>query len=128
MFPDVRLLIAATFASVVALICGFAMFAAFGVSHEPLVRLPPAAAPPQLVAESGAASPMAFAPAEPFDRRFQLSEPQRPREAVASLLRMLERRQGPDQGAQSVVDHTPAAPGYHAAEIDATVATDTSNH
>ena len=40
MFPNVRLMIAATWASVVVLICGFGMFAAFRVSHEPLVRLP----------------------------------------------------------------------------------------
>ena len=39
MFPNVRLLIVALVASVVALSCGFALFAAFRVNHEPLSRL-----------------------------------------------------------------------------------------
>ena len=42
MFPNVRLLIAAVVASVVALSCGFALFAAFRVNHEPLSRSRPA--------------------------------------------------------------------------------------
>ena len=45
MFPNVRLMIVATLASVVALICGFGMFAVFRVSHEPFVRVPAATAP-----------------------------------------------------------------------------------
>ncbi len=40
MFPDFRLLVGAMLASVVALSCGFGIFAAFRVSHEPLSRLP----------------------------------------------------------------------------------------
>lgn len=39
MFPNVRLMIAAVAASVVALSCGFGVFAAFRVNHEPLARL-----------------------------------------------------------------------------------------
>ncbi len=109
MFPDVRLLIAATFVSVVALMCGFGVFAAFHVSNEPLVRLPPAAAP-QRFADDGTMAPLAFAATEPFDRRFRLTEPRPPGEAVASLLQMLERRQGADKGAQSAVDPAAATP------------------
>jgi hypothetical protein len=73
MFPNIRLMIAAAFASIVALICGFGVFAALRVSHEPLVRLPPATAPLQLVADNAAKSGVAFAPGEPFNRRFQIS-------------------------------------------------------
>ena len=51
MFPNVRLMIAAVFASVVVLTCGFGVFAAFRVSHEPLGRVQPAGAPMQLVAD-----------------------------------------------------------------------------
>jgi len=71
MFPNVRLMIAAVFASIVALICGFGIFAALRVSHEPLVRLPPATAPLQLVADNAAKSSVAFAPGEPFNGRFR---------------------------------------------------------
>jgi hypothetical protein len=48
MFPNFRLMIAAVAASVVALSCGFGVFAALRVNHEPLARLPPATAPLQL--------------------------------------------------------------------------------
>jgi hypothetical protein len=75
MFPNVRLMVAALFVSVVALIGGFGMFAARRVSHEPLVRLPPPTAPRQLVADNIAKSPAAFAPGEPFNRRFQIGDP-----------------------------------------------------
>jgi hypothetical protein len=75
MFPNVRLMIAAVFASIVALICGFGIFAALRVSHEPLVRLPPATAPLQLVADNAAKSSVAFAPGEPFNGRFQIGNP-----------------------------------------------------
>jgi hypothetical protein len=71
MFPDVRLMVAATLASVVALMFGFGLFAAFRVSHEPLGRLQPAGAPLQLVADNAAITATTIAPGEPFDRRFQ---------------------------------------------------------
>ncbi len=74
MFPNIRLMIAAIVASIVALSCGFGVFAAFRVNHEPLVRLPPITAPLQLIA--GNAASVAVAAAEPFDRRFQTSPPQ----------------------------------------------------
>jgi hypothetical protein len=49
MFPDFRLLIGAICTSVVALSCGFGVFAAFRVNHEPLSRLPADTAALQLV-------------------------------------------------------------------------------
>jgi hypothetical protein len=73
MFPDVRLMIAATLASIVALMCGFGMFAAFRVSHEPLGRLPPAGTPMQLVADNAARPSTTIVPGEIFDRRFQIA-------------------------------------------------------
>ena len=72
MLPNVRLMIAATLASVVALICGFGMFAVFRVSHDPFARLPAATAPLQLVAGNAAKSAAGLASGEPFDRRFQV--------------------------------------------------------
>ena len=73
MFPNVRLMIAATLASVVALICGFGLFAMFRVSHEPFVRLAVATAPLQLVADNAATSPVVFASAAPFGYRVQIN-------------------------------------------------------
>ena len=125
MLPDVRLLIAATFVSVAALICGFAMFAALRISHEPLARLPSPAAPAQLISE-GSAAPMAYAAPEPFDRRFRLDETQPPSEAVASLLRMLDRRLETDQGGQPAVDLAPAPPGDSPAAMTPGAATNTA--
>ena len=74
MFPNIRLMIAAMVASMVALSCGFGVFAAFRVNHEPLVRLPPVTAPLQLIAGNSAS--VAVAAAEPFDRRLQTNPPQ----------------------------------------------------
>jgi hypothetical protein len=70
MFPDVRLMIAAVAASVVALSCGFGVFAALRVNHEPLARLPPATAPLQLVANNTAA------PVPPPARPSPVGEPE----------------------------------------------------
>ena len=52
MFPDIRLMIVAVAVSVVVLSCGFGVFAALRVNHEPLSRLPSATAPLQLVPEN----------------------------------------------------------------------------
>ncbi len=93
MFPNVRVMMAAIFASVVVLICGFGMFAVFRVGHEPLVRLPPATAPLQLIAHSDA-TPSQVAAGEPFDRRFQISAPQSAGDATASPMRKRDRHDG----------------------------------
>jgi hypothetical protein len=52
MFPNVRLMIAAIAASIIALSCGFGLFAAFRVSHEPLARMPATSPPLQFAANS----------------------------------------------------------------------------
>jgi hypothetical protein len=58
MFPNVRNLVVAMVASVAALSCGFGVFAAFRVNHEPLSRLSSVTAPLQLVADNAAATPI----------------------------------------------------------------------
>jgi hypothetical protein len=74
MFPNVRLLIAAVVASVVALSCGFALFATFRVNHEPLSRLATGAAPLQLAAGNPIPSAMPPASADSFGNRFPLNQ------------------------------------------------------
>jgi hypothetical protein len=106
MFPNVRLLIAATFASVVVLICAIGLFAAFRVSHEPLVRVRIDTAPLPPLAGESAMQPLAFAAPEPFGRRFDLGEPQRTGEAADALTRWLARR----EGAETPSINPPAAP------------------
>ena len=75
MFPNVRLLIAAMIVSVVAVSCGFAVFAAFRVNHEPLARLPSATAPLQILASLSPSPPMTVAAVEPFDRGLRANPP-----------------------------------------------------
>ncbi len=72
MLPNFRLMIAALFVSVVALICGFGVFAAFRVSHEPLARVAPGTAALKLVA-ADAPAPSVEA-IEPFAQRFHFGE------------------------------------------------------
>jgi hypothetical protein len=74
MFPNVRLLIAAMVASVVALSCGFAMFAAFRVNHEPLSRLATGAAPLQLAAGNPIPLIAMPVPAGSFGNRVPLNQ------------------------------------------------------
>jgi hypothetical protein len=73
MFPNVRLMIAAMLASVVALVCGFGMFAVFRVSHEPFARSPAATASLRLVADNAAYSSTGLASGVAFDRRLQVA-------------------------------------------------------
>ncbi|MGA8819007.1 MAG: hypothetical protein WB624_17045, partial [Xanthobacteraceae bacterium] len=70
MFPNVRLLLGALVASVVALTCGFGLFAAFRVNHEPLSRLPVGTAPAQFVANDVAAPRTGWG--TPFDGQSHL--------------------------------------------------------
>ena len=75
MFPNVRLMIVAMFASIVAIGCGMGMFAAFRVNHEPLARLHSGNPPLQLVFGNGAPAPVTDAATVPFGGRFQLNAP-----------------------------------------------------
>ena len=71
MLPNVRLLIAAMLATILVLMCGFGVFAAFRVSHEPIAHLPAAMAPLQLVAENRAMPSAIFVAREPADQHSQ---------------------------------------------------------
>jgi len=72
MFPNVRLLIAALLASVVALSCGFGVFAALRVNHDPLGRPLAGATALQLGASAAAATPATWG--VPIDPGLRLSE------------------------------------------------------
>lgn len=74
MFPNVRLLIAALLASVVALSCGFGVFAALRVNHDPLGRPLAGATALQLGANVAAAPPATWG--VPIDPGLRLSEAQ----------------------------------------------------
>ena len=74
MLPNLRLTIAAVFASILALCCGFAMFAAVRVSHAPLARASSAVPGLQLTAANGPRLPLNLAAAEPFDHRFAVEQ------------------------------------------------------
>jgi hypothetical protein len=112
MFPNIRLMIAAMVASMVALSCGFGVFAAFRVNHEPLVRLPPVTAPLQLIAGNSAA--VAVAAAEPFDRRFQTSPPQ----SAARATEPPTLRRDDREGVESAPAASAAVPDRGAAEAE----------
>ncbi len=74
MFPNFRLMIAAAFASVVALVSAFGVFASFHVSHRPLVPLPSANASLQQL-RADYAETLPITAAEPFEHRFRIGEP-----------------------------------------------------
>jgi hypothetical protein len=75
MLPNVRLLIAAMLASVLVLICGFGVFAAFRVSRDPIAHLPVAAPPSQLLAETRAASSAVMVAGEIADQHSRFDIP-----------------------------------------------------
>jgi hypothetical protein len=92
MFPNLRLLIAAAMASVVVLIFGAGMLASVRVSREPLAHvIPVVVAPLPPLVEGDGARPLAFAPAEPFDRRFHTGEVQPAGDAMTALTQALTR-------------------------------------
>jgi hypothetical protein len=70
MFPNVRMMIVAMLASVAAVICAMAVFAAFGVTHEPFAQLPGDKPPLQLVFDHTV--PAADGRALTFGVRFQM--------------------------------------------------------
>ena len=77
MFPDIRLLIVAVVASVVALSCGFGLFAALRVNHEPLARQQTDTAPLHLLPADITALSMTVAAVETLDRSIEMGEGRR---------------------------------------------------
>jgi hypothetical protein len=109
MFPNVRLLLAAMFASVIALSCGFAVLAAFRVDHEPLAGIRPAAAPLQLLADNTSPTNVTIAWGEPFGSRFRVEEgPRRAAPPDGPAFRPI-RRDGDEQVNSAVLWHAAAA-------------------
>jgi hypothetical protein len=84
MLPNVRLLIAAMLASVLVLICGFGVFAAFRVSRDPIAHLPVAAPPLQLVAENRAGPSAVLVAGETVDQHAHFDIPVSTPEPIAA--------------------------------------------
>src|SRR5262249_7855913 len=90
MLPNVRLLIAAMLASILVLMCGFGVFAAFRVSHEPIAHLPAAMAPLQLVAEIRAAPATILVARETADQHSRSDTPVSAPEQITPSKRTIE--------------------------------------
>jgi hypothetical protein len=82
MFPNVRMMVVATLASIVAVICGMGVLAAIGINHEPFTRLPGDRPPLQIVFDHTVPGGKAV---EPFGVRFQVgAQPNADDEAAKS--------------------------------------------
>ncbi len=115
MFPSVRLLIAAVVASMVALSCGFAMFAAVRVNREPLSRLAAGAAPLQLAAGNPMPTAAMPAAAESLGVRFQLNQA----DSAGASTEATPRQPGHDDSVEppsAVASTTATAPATDTAE------------
>jgi hypothetical protein len=75
MFPNMRLMITAVVASVITLSCGFGIFAALRINHEPIGRLPAASAPLRLITDNAVTASAPVTAAEPLEHRLQNGEP-----------------------------------------------------
>ena len=75
MLPNIRLMIAATFAAVLMLICGFGMFATFRVSHAPLERVASSASLHLVTTDATTPAVMRVTAAAPFNNRFDVGGP-----------------------------------------------------
>jgi hypothetical protein len=119
MFPNVRLLIAAMLASILVLICGFGVFAAFRVSREPIAHLPATMAPLQLVAESRAASSTVLVARETLSQQSLFDIPVSPSEETATPRGTAEQRDQAEPVAESEQTAAPQPIAAMDAEPDA---------
>ena len=82
MFPNVRLMIVAISASMLAIVCAMSlflgMFAAFSVAHEPFATLQSTKPPLQIAFGGDSSAPVVDGRTSPFGIRFQLNAPQAP--------------------------------------------------
>src|SRR5271163_3906150 len=82
MFPNVRLMIVAISASMLAIVCAMSlflgMFAAFSVAHEPFATLQSTKPPLQIASGGESLAPVVDGRTSPFGIRFQLNAPQAP--------------------------------------------------
>jgi hypothetical protein len=120
MLPSLRLLIAAMSATVVVLMCGFGVFAAFRVSYEPIAHLPAAAAPLRLFAETEAASSAVVAARESADQHSQFDVPTGASEPAAPDAPAAEQH----AAAEPAADELPTAALSSAAKNAASTADD----
>ena len=107
MLPNVRLLIAAMLASVLVLICGFGVFAAFRVSRDPIAHLPVAAPPSQLLAETRAASSAVMVAGEIADQHSRFDIPVSALEETAAPTGTTERHDQAELVTESEQTATP---------------------
>ena len=75
MFPNVRLMVAATLATVVVLVFGVGVFASFRLAHQLQSQLSRNAGPLQGFTDTPEHRLLAAVPSAPFDFRFALNEP-----------------------------------------------------
>jgi hypothetical protein len=78
MFPNVRLMIVAMSASLLAIVCAMGMFAAFSVAHQPFAVQPAGRPPLQIAFGDESAMPVVDGKPSPFGVRFALNTPQTP--------------------------------------------------
>jgi outer membrane biosynthesis protein TonB len=126
MFPNVRLMIAAVAASILALCCGFAMFAAFRVNHEPLSRLAAGNAPLQLAADSTAPSAAMLPAGQPFGARFELIQAQPAAAAAVAPAQAAAVVQDAAAAPEAKQDDAAVPPPESPAAAAATTTTDTA--
>ena len=107
MLPNVRLLIAAMLASVLVLICGFGVFAAFRVSRDPIAHLPVAAPPSQLLAETRAASSAVMVAGEIADQHSRFDIPVSTLDEIAAPTGTTERHDQAELVTESEQTATP---------------------
>jgi len=124
MFPNVRLMIVAISASLLAIICAMSlfmgMFAALGVAHEPFSSLAVAKPPLQIAFADEISTPVADGKPAPFGVRFRLNAPQVPSgPVIVTVPAALDRAAPPDAPPSAEPVTKPAANSQSSSQPDA---------
>jgi len=119
MFPNMRLMMTAVVASVITLSCGFGIFAALRINHEPIGRLPAASAPLRLITDNAVIASAPVAAAEPLENRLQNGEPRNTGDTTAMAYSAMP----PKAPAK---EQTGVVPAPISAEVPAAAADDSS--
>jgi hypothetical protein len=124
MFPNVRLMIVAISASLLAIICAMSlfmgMFAALGVAHEPFSSLAVAKPPLQIAFADEISTPVADGKPAPFGVRFRLNAPQVPSgPVIVTVPAALDRASPPDAPPAAEPVTNPAANSQSSSQPDA---------
>jgi hypothetical protein len=107
-------------ASILVLICGFGVFAAFRVSRDPIAHLPVAAPPSQLLAETRAASSAVMVAGEIADQHSRFDIPVSALEETAAPTGTTERHDQAELVTES--EQTAAPPPIAAMDTEASAA------